>query len=103
MTDTAPIQTLTSREMALAQWIEAVSHRSTEDERHRVAMLCGTAAYLLTVNEQGEMPEPSKSEQKFVLTIKQGCEARGGRRSEAAFACLAVAMAAAKAAIGREQ
>jgi len=92
--------TLTVREMALAKWIEQLSARVASDDRHQVAMLCGTAAFLSTADLEGQMPEPTKEEQKFVLTIKQGCEARGGKRNEAAVACMAVALAQLKIATG---
>jgi len=86
--------------MALARWISELSEKVAADDRHQVAMLCGTAAFLITANDQGEMPDPTKAEQKFVLTIKQGCEARGGKRGEAAVACLATALAAVRKAQG---
>ncbi len=101
MSDPTEIQTLTPREMALAKWILQLSEKVAEDDRHQAAMLCGTAAFLIAADEEGNMPEPTKPEQRFVLTIKQGCEARGGKRSEAAFACLAAAMAVAKIAEGK--
>lgn len=100
MTETPQFMTLTEREMALAKWIERLSEKVATDERHRVTMLFATANYLSTVNDQGEIPEPTKDEERFVLSIKQGCEARGGKRAEAAVAATAVALAALKMAMG---
>jgi hypothetical protein len=92
--------TLSPREMALAKWIEALSVKVAADDRHRITMLCGAANFLTVADAEGEVPEPTKEEQRFMLTIKQGCEARGAKRIEAAVACLAVALASVKEAGG---
>jgi hypothetical protein len=100
MSETPQLQTLTEREMALAKWIESLSQRVAQDERHRVTMLFATANVLCVADAEGNVPEPTKEEERYVLTIKQGCEARGAKRAEAAVACTAVALAAVKMAAG---
>jgi len=96
------LMTITAREMALAKWIEKLSERVALDDRHLITMLCGTANFLSVADVEGNVPEPTKEEQRFVLTIKQGCETRGGKRGEAAVACMAVALAKIVEATGRK-
>ena len=88
------------RVQALGKWIAGLSERVATDDRHQVSMLLATAAGLSCVDSEGEMPKFTKEEEKFPLTIKQGCDARGGTRAEAAEACVWAALAALKAAKG---
>ncbi len=102
MSEPPQLMTLTPREMALAKWIADLSERVAPDDRHRITMLLATANVLTVADAEGNIPEPTKEEERFVLTIKQGCEARGGKRAEASVACLAVALAATVLATGRK-
>lgn len=94
---------MTAREMALAVWISELSEKVAVNDRHQITMLMATANLLATADDDGEIPQPTKDEERFVLTVKQGCERRGAKRAEAAIACIAVALAAVKVAHGVKQ
>jgi len=100
MADPPQLMTLTDREMALALWIERLARKVAPDERHRITMLCGTANYLTVADDEGDVPKPTKEEERFILTVAQGCESRGAKRAEAACAALAVCLAQVKEALG---
>ena len=101
MSDPVQVMTLTEREMSLAKWIERlVTHKFPDDDRVQITALCQTANVLAAADENG-LPETDDAViQRFGLGIKQGCEARGGKRFEAAVACIAVALAKVKEAGG---
>jgi len=102
MSDTPQFMTLTPREMAIAKWISDLSEKVATDDRHQIAMLAATSTLLATVDIEGNLPELTKEEERFTYTIKQGCEARGAKRAEAAVAALAVALAAVVKITGRQ-
>jgi len=84
----------------LAKWIAGLSDRVASDDQHQVVMLSAAAVLLTTADAEGNIPELNKEEERFILTVKQGCEARGAKRTEAAVACLAVYFTLVKAAAG---
>ena len=61
----------------------------------------GTAAMVIAAADTaGNLPDADKKlVEKFAFAIKNGCEKRGGKRSEAAVACTAVALAKVKAVV----
>jgi len=100
VTEPPQVMTLTPREMALGVWIDNLSERVAKDDRSKVHMLFATAELLAIADKFGEVPKLTKEEERFLLTVKQGCEARGAKRGEAAAACIAVALLAVKQVMG---
>ncbi len=96
-----PPQFFSAREMALAEWIDNLAERYFPgDDRKQVVAVCTAAMVIAAADTAGNLPDADKKlVEKFAFAIKNGCEKRGGKRSEAAVACTAVALAKVKAVV----
>lgn len=105
MSDTPPTQTLTVREMAIAKWILEVAERYFPEDDRKQLVGVATAGMILGAADENGLPVDTDSQtvRKFGLTIKQGCEAQGASRAEAAIATFAVALALVKKAAGHPE